>query len=83
MNHDPLCHEQVERFTAYGLVCDDCNLIARVRETWYEAQSETWEKGYAAGLDAARDAVAAERYMHLIDADTALAAIDALREEEK
>lgn len=33
MIHDPLCPTDGvgARFAAFGLVCDDCNLIARVR----------------------------------------------------
>lgn len=29
----------------------------RVRESWYEVQSETWEQGFKYALDAAREAV--------------------------
>lgn len=32
---------------------------ARVREGWYETQSATWEQGYAAGVQAAREALVA------------------------
>ena len=32
MNHDPLCTKEYERFSVYGLVCKECDIIARVRE---------------------------------------------------
>ena len=52
----------------------------RVREGWYEIQSETWEQGYKYALDAAQEAV--ERVSTLFEPlGPALAAIDALRGE--
>ena len=66
MIHDPLCpffydHTGRELVRQTGNPCTYCKLIANVREDerdkQYEAQSENWAKGYAAGLDAAREAV--------------------------
>ena len=32
MTHDPLCKREYERFSVYGLVCKECDIIARVRK---------------------------------------------------
>ncbi len=76
IDHDPLCR------ASSGTFCD-CPLIARVRETWYEAQSEAWEKGYAAAL---RDAVEAVKLscsadIELVERSEVIAAIEALGSE--
>jgi hypothetical protein len=44
------------------LICICPELVSceeRVRESWYEVQSETWVQGYAAALSAVREAVEA------------------------
>ena len=88
MTHDPMC-PQYDCWLEGCTVCDECALIARVRED---------ER--AAALDAAREAVTA--FKPLLDVEKwnggydccgcdttyrlyedALAAIDALREEQK
>lgn len=88
MTHDPLCLDMTTRarFRHERGVCY-CDLISRVREEWYEAQSEAWEQGFHHALSAARDAVAGLRpiYYHgkrvgdCVKRDDALAAIDGLR----
>ena len=73
-------------FWEHGCICDRLRACEqRVREGWYEIQSETWEQGYKYALDAAREAVAALRPKQdgwHPDGDAvlrlALAAIDAL-----
>lgn len=71
-----------------GSECFMCIALARcevrVREDWYETQSETWVQGYMQGLAAAREAVDSVKpyYDRRIDVDFALAAIDALRDEK-
>ena len=64
-------------------ICTELRLCEqRIREEWYEAQSEAWEQGFHHALDAAREAV--ERVSTLFEPlGPALAAIDALREEQK
>lgn len=86
MTHDPLCLDMTTRarFRHERGVCY-CDLISRVREEWYEAQSEAWEQGFHHALSAARDAVAAEcsfgQTLPCSECQAALAAIDALRGE--
>ena len=76
-----------------GCICDRLRACEqRVREEWYEVQSETWEQGYKYAVDAAREAVAAvppiDQWVDdnglvslVYDKAEALAAIDALRGE--
>ena len=74
-SHDPMC-PQYDCWLEGCTVCDECALIARVRED-----------EQAAALDAAREAVVALPMMKiagnfpLYDADEVIAAIDALRGE--
>lgn len=75
MTHDPMC-PQYDCWLEGCTVCDECALIARVRED---------ER--AAALDAAREAVVALPMMKiagnfpLYDADEVIAAIDELKEK--
>ena len=71
-------------------ICTELRLCEqRIREEWYEAQSEAWEQGFHHALDAAREAVARtcghtkHQGGRSCAHDDALAAIDALREEQK
>lgn len=91
MTHDPMCMDMTTRarFRHERGVCY-CDLISRVREEWYEAQSEAWEQGFHHGLSAARDAVAAvemggEHFWSVGFRDgitIALDALDALKGEQ-
>lgn len=51
----------------------------RMREGWYEVQSETWMQGFRYALNAAREAVAALPEYRM--RDTCVFAIDALKEK--
>ena len=60
----------------------------RVRESWYEVQSETWEQGFKYALDAAREAVSAlpkedGGYCHVLHACDVEAVLDDLRGRQK
>ena len=93
MNHLPECsNSMIPDFHNERWICICAALRAceqRVREEWYEVQSETWEQGYKYALDAAREAVAAIKDEHVGDEykyerlvlRVVLAAIDALREK--
>ena len=84
-DHDPLCRRaQITEVFMEG--CPECAFIAKVRED-QSCKCKFWN-GYAAGLDAARDAVAALSFDPLsrdqgpaATQRQALAAIDALRGE--
>ena len=70
-------------------ICTELRLCEqRIREEWYEVQSETWEQGYRHGLDKAREAVAKipkedGGYCHVLHACDVEAVLDDLRVEKK
>lgn len=83
-DHLPECpHSNLRTVTFYGGYCV-CLLLRvceqRVREEWYEVQSETWEQGYKYALDAARGAVARLQHKPGASIANAVSAIDALSE---
>lgn len=91
-DHLPECPEINEKPDWY--CCEDCDpgpwddcicdwlraCEQRVREEWYEVQSETWEQGYKYALDAARGAVARLQHKPGASIANAVSAIDALSE---
>ena len=69
-------------------ICTELRLCEqRIREEWYEAQSEAWEQGFHHALDAAREAVARQcghtksvSTNYECDHDRAIAAINDLQD---
>ena len=63
MTHLPECYKEG---STDSCICDELRACEqRVREEWYEAQSEAWEQGFQYALDAAREAVAEQKLVPL------------------